>query len=315
MPLTRFSLRQFEAFVAVADTLSFSEAASRLGLTPSAVSQLVLELETTFGLRLFERSTRKVALSAPGRELLGSAEAVLKHAGLAETAATDLRNQATGMVRVAAPMVIASMILPAAIRDYATRHPRVIVLVRDCAVERLVDMVADGEADLAIGPDRPHGDEVERENLFDSPWVLWCSPRHPLAAQRTIRWEDLRGQPLVAAGRDHERSVARMRTSLPEEERITPSAVVDNISTALGIAAVGLAVTLSPAYVGTLAKPLGLVMRRIVKPQTMRQVCLYRSPRRVSSPAAAGFAAHLTAWMAANRKHLASGGRARAATV
>lgn len=313
MPLTRFSLRQFDAFVAVADTLSFTEAGNRLGLTPSAVSQLILELEAAVGLRLFDRSTRKVALSAPGRELLSSAEAVLKYAGLAETAAADLRNQAAGMVRIAAPMVIASVILPAAIKAYALQHPKVVVLIRDATVERLVDLVASGEVDLAIGPDRPHDDEVERQNLFDSPWVLWCSPQHSLAAKRTIPWEDLRGQPLVAAGRDHERSVARMRTSLPDDERITPSVVVDHISTALGIAAVGLAVTLSPAYVGMLARPLGLVMRRILKPEVMRQVCLYRSARRAVSPAAAGFATHLTAWTQANRKRFDGAGRGRTA--
>ena len=64
------------------------------------------------------------------------------------------------------------------------------------------------------------GDQVERVNLFQSPWVLWCSPEHPLAARKVLRWRDLKDHALVAAGRDHERNVAQMGQGLAEEERI-----------------------------------------------------------------------------------------------
>ena len=76
-----------------------------------------------------------------------------------------------------------------------------------------------------------------------------------------------------------------------------PVDVVDNISTALGIAAQGLAATLAPAYIGVLARLFGLEMRRVIDPETVRKVCLYRSALRDPSPAAEGFAAHLSAWM------------------
>lgn len=291
MAFPRYSVRQLDAFATVADTLSFSVAADRLALTPSAISQLVNELEAAVGFKLFERSTRRVALTAAGREFLGSASVVLKNLRLAESAAADLRNRAAGLVRVAAPMVIASSILPDAIRRYGQVRPKVVVRIRDAAVEQLVDQVADGDVDFAIGPDRPTGDDVERVPLFESPWVLWCASDHPLATKRRVRWRDLRSHALVTAGRDHERSVAQMRLGLPDEERITPIDVVDNVSTALGIAAAGLAATLSPAYVGVWAEQRwGLTMRRVIEPEVMRQVCLYRPIRRVTSPAAEGFA-------------------------
>ncbi len=304
MPLSRFTLRQLEAFVTVAETLSFTEAGNRLGLTPSAISQLMMELERTTALRLFDRTSRRVYLSASGRELLSSAEAVLRHASLLETAAADLGNQVAGMVRIAAPQVIAGMILPEIVKQYGKKFPNVSVIIRDIAVDKLVDVVTTGEVDLAVGPDRPHGEDTQRQALFESPWVLWCAPDHILADKEIIQWENLRGMPLVAAGRDHERSVDKMRSNLADEHRITPSLVVDHISTALGIAAVGQAATLSPAYVGILARRLGLVMRHITKPETIRQVCLYRSTRRVLSPAAEGFADHLVAWIEDNRETL-----------
>ena len=65
MPLIRITPRQLEAFVTVAEAEGFGEAASRLSLTPSAISQLVAELESATGLRLFDRTTRRVARAWP----------------------------------------------------------------------------------------------------------------------------------------------------------------------------------------------------------------------------------------------------------
>jgi DNA-binding transcriptional LysR family regulator len=150
-------------------------------------------------------------------------------------------------------------------------------------------------------------DEVVADPLFDSAWVLWCAKDHPLARRSgPIRWADLREVPLVAAGRDHERSVAQMHLSAPEGVRVTPVDVVDNISTALGIAAQGLAATLAPAYVGVMADLFGLRMRRVVDPETVRKVCLYRPAARTLSPATEGFAAFLSDWLV--RWHAARAG-------
>lgn len=297
MALARITLRQYEAFCAVAELLSFAGAGDRLHLTPSAVSQLVSELEATVGFRLFDRSTRRVAVSAAGRDFLGTAQAVLRQVRLAETAAEDVRQRAAGTVRIGAPLVLAGAVLPAAVREFAQQRPKVVVRIRDTAVDDMQGRVADGEFDLALGPDRAVGPDLRSEAVFSSPWVLWCAPDSPLAVRRTLRWEDLRDTALVAAGRDHERSVEQMRDNVPEGTRIAPVDVVDNVTTALGIAAQGLAATLAPAYVGIVARPMGLVMKRVTSPEAVRQVCLYRSAHRQLPPAGEAFAEFLTAWL------------------
>ncbi|MBI5321838.1 LysR substrate-binding domain-containing protein [Bradyrhizobium sp.] len=297
MALSRITLRQFEAFVTVADALSFAAAAERLGLTSSAVSQLVGELEGTLGFRVFDRSTRRVALSSAGREFLGIAQTVLRHVQLAETAAADVRNRAAGVVRIGAPLILASAVLPAAIRDFKRQRPNVAIHIRDVPVEMTVDRVAAGDIDLAIGPDRPSDPAVLRETIFQSPWVLWCAANHSLAARKVLRWEDLRNVALVAASRDHEISVAQMRNAAPEALPIAPVQIVDNITTALGLAAQGLAATPAPAYVGVIARPLGLIMRRIKRPEAVREVCLYRPARRSIPPAAEAFGEFLVHWI------------------
>ncbi len=297
MALTRTALCQFEAFAAVAELRSFAAAADRLGLTASAISQLVAELESTLGFRVFDRTTRRVNLSSAGRDFLTSVESVLRHAQMAETVANDVRQRATGVVRVGAPLVLASTALPQAIKDYALLRPKVVVRLHDVAVDMLVDSVAHGDVDLAVGPDRVTGSSVASAPAFDSPWVLWCAPSHALARKRSIRWDELRDVALVAAGRDHERSVARMLAHAPADARITPVQVVDNVSTAMGLAAHGLAVTLAPAYVDVLARHFGLVQRRIVEPEAIRQVCIYQPMARAISPAAQGFSEFLLPWL------------------
>ena len=297
MSLTRYTLRQFEAFVTVAELLNFGASAERMGLTAQAVSQLVAELETLLGFRLFDRTTRRVELSSGGRDFLPSAKSVLHHLNGADSVADDVRNRASGVVRIGAPLVLASAVVPSAIRDFVLQRPKIAVRIRDLPVDSLIDAVVTGDVDLAVGPDRPVSSDVLSETLFDSPWVLWCAATHPLATQRKVRWEDLRDHALVAAGRDHEISVSLMHRSAPEGSRIMPVHVVDNISTAMGIASQGLAATLAPAYVGVMAQSFGLVMKRVVEPEVIRKVCLYRSKIRQPTTATEGFAMHLSEWL------------------
>lgn len=297
MALTRFTIRQLEAFVAVAQARSFVGATDGMGLTAQAVSQLVAELEGVLGFRLFDRTTRRVALSSAGRDFLASAESVLRHVRDAEGTADDVRHRAAGVVRVGAPLVLASTALPAAVRAYQQTRPRVVVRIRDLPIDGLVEAVAAGDVDLAIAPDRPVGEDILRTSLFKSRWVLWCAADHPLAKRQMLRWADLRHEHLVAAGREHERGVAMMQSTLPEGERVIPVDIVDNVATAVGIAAQGLAATLSPAYVGVIARPFGLVMRRVIEPETVRIICLYRPAHRALLPAAEGFAEHLGEFM------------------
>ncbi|MEZ2309304.1 LysR family transcriptional regulator [Paraburkholderia sp. RCC_158] len=297
MALTRVTIRQYEAFLAIVDLHSIGAAAERLGLTSSAVSQLLAELEAELGFRLFDRTTRRVNLSSAGQDFLASAESVLRHVRAAAQSADDIRNRAAGIVRIGAPLVLASTALPAAIADYARDKPKVVVRICDTVVEQLVERVESADVDLAIGPDRPSGARVRRDAAFASPWVMWCAPSHPLSARRRVQWQQLRDVPIVATGRDHERAVDQMLADLPVEARIVPADVVDNVTTAIGIASRGLAVTLAPAYVAPLARTFGLVMKRIVEPETIREVCLYRSTERALSPPAAGFADFLLPWL------------------
>jgi DNA-binding transcriptional LysR family regulator len=176
----------------------------------------------------------------------------------------------------------------------------------DVEVEKLVPSVADAQIDIALGPNQPLGERVSATPLFDSPWVVWCSPQHTLARYDVVPWEVLRETSVVATGRDHEYSVTRMLSDQPDSQRVLPVEIVENVTTAFGLARAGLSVTLAPDYVQGFARSQGLVMRRTGKPETIRQICLYHSKERALSPAAAGFHDFLVRWVGDWYKALAA---------
>jgi DNA-binding transcriptional LysR family regulator len=305
------TLKQLRAFVTVADLHSFSLAAQRLSLTPGAVSLLVRDLEEQLGFAVFDRTTRRVALSRAGRDYLPAAHQVLRQLQAAVLVAQHVKSRASGIVRVAAPLIVAQAMLPPAIAAYRQQHPDVSVQPVDCAVENLAQVVEDDQTDLSVGPDRPTGELVERRALYDSPWVVWCTPDHPLAARARVTWASLKNEAVITAGRDYETMFAPALAATPQSERFVPSHMVDHITTALGIAAAGLGVTLSPLYVGVVAQGMGLVSRRIDGPEIVREFSLYRPRQRALTPAAEAFADFLAAFLI--EKRLKPGPRRRAA--
>jgi len=292
------TIKQLRAFLMVADEESFNVAAKRLHLTPGAVSLVIKEMEQEVGFTLFDRTTRRVSLSKAGRDFRPSAERVMRELSQAMLTAQDVKNKTTGIVRVAAPLFVASALMPKAIAAYRRIKPRVQVRLVDCAVEDLVDAVDGDHVDIAVGPDRATGDSVRRLGLYETPWVLWCAASNPLARRKKITWAVLAKHPTVLASHDYATHVAKALIALPPEQHFSPSYTVTHLSTALGLASADVAVTLCPAYVGVLAEAFGLVMRRIEEPEVIREMSLYLPNARSLTPAAAAFVDFLGPFLA-----------------
>jgi len=279
----RISNRQVEAFIRVAECSSFTGAAQRMQLTNSAISSLIAELENAIGVRLFERSTRRVVLNEHGRLLLPSALSFVRTLKDVERTADSLAEHSNHIIRIAAPMVLAAAILPPMIAEFQEQNPGAEVHIVDTGIQWLGERVATGETDLAVGPDRTVEETVQSQSLLPSKWVVWLSPDHPLAAQKTLRWRDLKGIQFHTGGHDHERILDQAMSGIEESERVVPGQVFDNISTALGLAAAGVGVALCPAYVAPLANAFKLEMRRLTDPEFTRYVMLYSSTVRPRS--------------------------------
>lgn len=284
-----FTLKQLRAFLTVADTESFNLAAKRLNLTPGAVSLVIKELEQEIGFALFDRTTRSVALSKAGRDFWPAAERVLQELQSAMLTAQKVQNMTTGVVRVAAPLVVASALLPPALATYRKAKPGVQIRLLDCAVEDLVQAVEEDYADIAVGPNRATDERVERIALYKTPWVLWCAAANPLVKRKKITWASLASQPDIFAGRDYVTHLADPLPYLPPGQHVVPNYLVKNLSTALGLAASDIAVTFCPAYVAVLAQSFGLVMRLIEEPEIICEMSVYVPRNRALTPTALAF--------------------------
>lgn len=279
-----FTIKQLRALIAIAETGSFRAAAEMLCLSPAAVSLLVRELESGLGFAVFERTTRRVGLSRAGREFLPAAQRLLRELNATVLSAREVQARSAGTVRVAAPLVIASAILPPVIAAFQAQHPDIAVRPVDASIEGLVQLVEEDQADLALGADRPTGTTIVREAICDTPWMLWCSPEHPLARRDGVQWRELEAYPLIAPGTAFE-AVAAKVLDAAAGRHLTPAYAVTNITTALGLASAGLGVTVSPAYVGVVAKVLGLVGQPLTEPVLRRELCLFGPAKRPMAPA------------------------------
>jgi len=169
--LPNLDIDLLRAFVAVAETGSFTRAAGHLGRVQSAVSMQVKRLEEVAGQRLFDRSRRKVALSPDGEVLLGYARRML---ALNQAALSDLGQAAVaGRVRLGTADT-AAYFLPGILARFAQALPRVQLEVRCDRSWHLLDALDAGELDLALVTqqgDRRGGQALRREPL------VWASAR------------------------------------------------------------------------------------------------------------------------------------------
>ena len=184
------TLRQLRAFVAVADSGSFTDAAASLFVTQSALSGLIKEIEQSLGVQLVNRSTRKVSLSEAGREFYPQVARLLQDLDGALETITDLKALKRGLVRVAAPQLMSASVLPEVIAGFKQQYPDIEIRLSDCMVEHVLPKVHSGEVDFGIGPERESSADIDSQTLFEIPFFVVFRSDHPLNKKKKVRWDD-----------------------------------------------------------------------------------------------------------------------------
>jgi len=154
------SLDDLAVFVSVARAASFVEASRRMRIPPSSVSRAVARLEQDLGVRLLQRTSRKVTLTDEGRQLLLRASAAIDELEHSLDAASDRRDVAAGLIRVTAPAFTGATRVASLLAEFARAHPHVTV---ELEVSNVVRDLVDERFDLALraGP-LADGDYVAR---------------------------------------------------------------------------------------------------------------------------------------------------------
>lgn len=283
------TLRQLRAFVAVARTGSFTLAAESLFVTQSALSGLIKELEQALGLRLVDRSTRRIQLSEVGRDLYPLVDKILHDLDGALGEVANLKALKTGTVRVAAPQLMACTLLPEAIAVFGAEYPQIRIRLVDSLVESVMSRVFSGEVDFGIGPERDANSDIEASVLFELPFMAVFPPGHPLGALPEVRWSDFVGYPFISLqGQFTERLSADLHAAV-RELTFAPTREVAFMSTAFAMVRAGLGVTVCIPYAASLVRLYQMEMRPLRDPEVTRRFYVFTRSGRALSPAAQTF--------------------------
>jgi DNA-binding transcriptional LysR family regulator len=185
-------LRQLEAFAAVATELHFGRAAEVLHMAAPTLSELIRRLERELGTPLFTRTTRRVALTSAGAELLGRAKVILDEVAAADAAVRRVAAGEAGTVRLGITPLVALVLAPHLIDQFTTEAPHVTVNLQRMWLPAMTDALISGRIDVAITCGLiPAPEGVANEVFCAEPLLVGLRPDHRLAGRDTVALQDL----------------------------------------------------------------------------------------------------------------------------
>jgi DNA-binding transcriptional LysR family regulator len=284
-PALNVTLRQLRVFIEVARLQSFSRAGDEIGLTQSAVSRCVRELEAEIGLKLVDRTTREVQLTDVGANLVGSVSRLLSDLDEALREIRDLGEQRRGRVIVAASPTVACRLMPGVISVCEQQYPLISLGLRDDLQSDVVRKVKSGEVDfgLAIGPHE--GDDLYTESVMTDSFCVVCRRDHRLAEESEVAWAGLAGERFVML--DHTSGSRPIIDSVLREHGVIADVVQElgHSATVYGLVEAGVGISVLPWLALPLPANSSLVVRPLT-PRAERTVELIRRRDRSLSPAA-----------------------------
>ncbi|KQT14035.1 LysR family transcriptional regulator [Ramlibacter sp. Leaf400] len=281
------SLRHLRCFLAVAESGSFTTASSRLFLTQSALTATIQQLEEAVGLKLFDRTTRRVVMTEAGALFRPQADKILREF---DNAVGDLRALAHGQkghIKVAAIPSVIYQFLSIAIPAFREQFPDVTISLRDAGALRIEQMVLDGEVDFGITARHKGFDDLDYSPLISDRYGVVCRPDHALV-QRTqpLRWKDLPSRDYVAFSRDTDVGsfLAAHAAELPivndEHDEVSGTTALFALLTT------GTSYSIVPALATKAGSFQGLTFRELTDPALSREIFLITRRLRSISPTA-----------------------------
>lgn len=287
----RPNLRQIEAFLAVAEAGNFSRAAEQIGMTQPGISQAIREVEALLNIRLFDRTTRRVELTAAGQSFRIGAMKSIEALDGAVVAAQDQTALRQGYLRLAAPPFLAATVLPQVLAAFKQRYPGLVLELVDTTTAQILSRVGAHQADLGLGTfPSGSGDLGRRVVLHDE---MMCFTSSSFDLPRPMTWAGLQSHPIIVLSRS---SALRLPVEIGFEAAgltLAPAFEVEQIATALALAKAGLGIAILPGY-GRAGQVKGVTSLTLEAPVLRREVALIYAKDRALSPAATAFADHLT---------------------
>jgi len=285
--------RQLHAVLAVAEYNSFIAAAAFLKTSQPALTRTIMRVEDVLSVRLFDRSTRRVAITAAGKEFVAVAERMLNDLRISVRSMREVGEEQRGQIIISSIMSVATGLIPEIAAKYRALRPGIEIILREGVHGAVLEDIRNGTADLGATyvdsvPDFVEAKRVSRE-VFDV--IL---PRgHPLTKitkRSSVTLTELANFALVSLPHDSRtrRTIDAAASSIGVTLRHV--ATVSQFTTMMNFvrAGVGIAIVPSGAIAGLLGKDLAVL--KLIRPRLSRDVGLIWLRERELTPAARGFA-------------------------
>ena len=281
-----FDLNDLLAFRAAAELSNFRKAAETVHISQPAFSRRIDKLEQALGVRLLDRTTRRVSLTAVGRDFARKVEQLLDDLdhtllGIRGVAATRM-----GEVTIACVPSTVYYFLSQVIRRYHERYPTIRVKVLDAGANEVLAAVSSGEADFGLNFIGGQESDIEFQPLLEERFVAACRRDHPLAKKRKVSWSELGGYDFISVAKSSGNRLLLDQALAGVAGRPLAIYEAQHVTTMLGLVEAGLGVAAVPALAMPGKDHPLLVSVPLVDPVVTRRVGLIRRKGRSLSPAA-----------------------------
>jgi DNA-binding transcriptional LysR family regulator len=260
-----FTSRQIRAFLLVAQHRSFTRAADALFITPSGLSVLIRELETQLRFRLFDRTTRHVALTTDGHQLVAVARRSLEDLDAATSRIGQEARQASQSLSLGAPPLVAANILPQAIKEFHGHRPDLRIRLFDGSLITIMQKVEAGELDMGVGIFGP-ASGIRRTPFFRFSLMVIRPENAPGLHRASTSWSALKGETLISlASTSHlQRLIDRHLAHAGVVAR--NGIVLNSLDTQIAMVEAGQGIGIIPSFGVPACRNRRVVMSRLINP-------------------------------------------------
>ena len=281
------NIKQVKAFLSVAESLSFAQAANQLHLSQPALSLAIKGLEEALGGKLLTRTTRTIALTPEGDALVPIAKRLLAQWQDAEDEMKQRFALQLGKISIAAMPSFAGSLLPKAIQQYHQRFPNIQVAIDDVLSDIVVERVANNSVELGVTFEPQHSEGLTFYPLYNDEFIAILPKQHPLASQQEVTWTTLLQHNFITLQRPS--SVRKMIENTLKDANIDLTVAFDahQLTTVIRMVSEGMGVAVVPATCRQQIREQNVVERTITSPSIERTVGGICKPRSMLSIAAA----------------------------
>ncbi len=270
----RPELRQIQAFIAVADRLHFNQAAEVVHMTQPALSRVIRNLETVVGVKLMERTTRKVALTEAGKAFLAECRLALEHADRAVNMARQAAAGVTGELRLAYNDFAIIGPLPEFIKAFRTAHSGIHLKLSFLTTAQQREALMGREIDVGFMLGGLESPGFRALPFAEDIYAALLPETHPLATRDVLRLVDLKDEPFILGARETWQAFRELLVGWCQRFGFLPT-IVQEASTSEGIFGLVASGAGISVYAGCArnVRRVGMVVRPLVDIPTPLRTC------------------------------------------